>query len=211
MTALSIFSQYQIKSLPFNPLAVARQMNIRVVQYDSFCRCFDCTQDYLKENYKNDGFAIAVDGTYIIAYNQDVKSVERQRWTITHELCHILLGHIELGGNATEERTISALNERRADNLAAQLLCPLPVLHLCSVSTASEIQKLCGVSMQAAENRLQELTRLRKSGSIMASKEDMLVINHFASFISTTITNKINQKQINSRYRNIDINRTEGF
>ena len=44
-----------------------------------------------------------------------------------------------------------------------ELLAPLTVLHFCGVSSATEIEKLCGISRQAAEFRFQELSRLRRA------------------------------------------------
>lgn len=202
VTALRILQKYRIQELPFNPMAVARQMNVRVITYESFCSRFGANKQSLEQRYHKDGFTVASGGRYVIVYNQEISSVERQRWTITHELCHILLGHMcaEPSGPA-----LSVKNEREADALTAQLLAPLPVLHFCSVTSAREISRLCGISMQAAGNRLEELTRARRCPPLLRTREDQELIAHFAGFISKAITENLQRSAASQRYRSVDV------
>lgn len=200
MTALGILQKYQIQELPFNPMAVARQMNVRVITYESFASRFGTSQQSLEQRYHKDGFTVASANRYIIAYNQQISSVERQRWTITHELCHILLGHLSSGQNGA-----STKHEREADALTAQLLAPLPVLHFCSVTSAREISRLCGISAQAAGNRLDELARARRCCAVLRTWEDQELILHFAEFISKAIIDNIQRSHLNQRYRSVDV------
>lgn len=202
MTALRILQKYQIQELPFNPMAVARQMNVRVITYESFSSRFGTNQQSLEQRYHKDGFTVASGSKYIIAYNQEISSVERQRWTITHELCHILLGHLSPEHSGS---SLSIKNEREADALTAQLLAPLPVLHFCSVTSAREISRLCGISMQAAGNRLEELTRARRCFDVLRTREDQELIAHFTEYISKTIIDNIQRSHLNQRYRSIDV------
>ncbi len=202
MTALSILQNYQIQELPFNPMAVARQMNVRVITYESFSKRFGLSQASIVQRYHKDGFTVTKANRYIVAYNQEITSVERQRWTITHELCHILLGHFTEEGQA---ESLSIKNEREADCLTAQLLAPLPVLHFCSVTSSREISRLCGISLQAAANRLEELSRARRCLNVLRTCEDQELIAHFMEFINKTISENIHRNTLNQRYRSIDV------
>jgi transcriptional regulator with XRE-family HTH domain len=81
------------------------------------------------------GLLIEVDGRALIAVN-NLQSHVRQRFTIGHELGHLLLGHhdrfhIDLGPNA-EHGTPPGYDwrsERAANDFAAELLMPTPMVH----------------------------------------------------------------------------------
>lgn len=85
-------------------------------------------------------------------------TLRSRKWTAAHEVGHLLSGHI-----TDPPMLLTQRQEREADDFAAELLAPLTVLHFCGVSSATEIEKLCGISRQAAEFRFQELSRLRRA------------------------------------------------
>lgn len=90
---------------------------------------------------------------YIILLNDAVQHTGRRRFTMAHEVGHILLGHEQDG---PEE-------EREADVFAAQLLLPRIlveqlVLLWGNTLTAAELAELFGTSRQAACRRLRTLS-----------------------------------------------------
>lgn len=81
---------------------------------------------------------------------------ERVRFTLAHEIGHIVLGHLSEfretdGGGLTREQNETL--EREANAFAAELLTPLPVLRAAGARTADDVMMLCDVSRQSAEVR----------------------------------------------------------
>lgn len=64
------------------------------------------------------------------------------RFSLAHELGHIVLRHSENAGYAAE---------MEANVFAQHLLCPRPVLEVLQPADAREVSVLCGVSMTAAQ------------------------------------------------------------
>lgn len=91
----------------------------------------------------DDGFSV---GGSIINYNS-TSSVLRQRFTVAHELGHILLGHNSSFRNININSTET--NEKSANIFAAELLVPLPIVKkenlilesLTSISSKYQVSK----------------------------------------------------------------------
>ena len=92
---------------------------------------------------------------YIIVYD-DSFSMDRIRWTIAHEIGHIVLGHLVYyeetalnRGGLTQEQY--GVLEVEAHWFAGILLSPHVVLNLYDVKDIQEIAFLCNISKEAAE------------------------------------------------------------
>ncbi len=73
-----------------------------------------------------EGMSFRCDDKYIIVYN-DNKPPNRIKFTIAHELGHILLGHLEYNYKDLNERTLNNVKakfEYEADTFASNLLAP---------------------------------------------------------------------------------------
>lgn len=79
-------------------------------------------------------------GRFIIRYN-DVQCIERQRFTIMHEIGHILLGH----------KTESDLADKMANYFAAYALAPSPLIHEYGVEDYIDIKNIFQVSEECAQ------------------------------------------------------------
>jgi Zn-dependent peptidase ImmA (M78 family) len=89
---------------------------------------------------------------------------ERARFTIFHELGHLLLAHRRaLHRDTTAEFPIFENSEWQADQFAAEILMPLEVIRAKNLTAAWELQAEFGVSHLAANKRLENL---RKKGEI---------------------------------------------
>lgn len=88
-------------------------------------------------------------------FYDDTKPPSRQRFSIAHEIGHILM-HDSDGSANTEA------NEREADIFASRLLAPLCVLHFLGVGSSEEISELCQISMIAARIRYDRLFEIRE-------------------------------------------------
>ena len=164
-----ILIQENITELPINVIAICRQMGIAVKNDDSLT--------------ENDGATAIVNGEPIILTKNEI-SIPRKRFTVAHEIGHIMLKHVgqyelinrEPGSN---DNPI----EREANMFAARLLAPACVLWGCNVKTAAEIEKLCGISKQAAEYRMAHMRELYARNKFLISPLERQVYNQFHDFI----------------------------
>ena len=157
MTGTQALIRSGSESLPTSVYSVADCFGIRITTYDEFTRVYDISRQDLYAYASRGGFSMLVEGRFLCVLNPCLCHQPRRKWTAAHELGHILSGHI-----VSESCTPTPEQEKEADRFAAELLAPLTVLHFCGVSSAAEIERLCGISRQAAEIRFAELTRLRR-------------------------------------------------
>jgi len=82
-------------------------------------------------------------------------NVPRARFTICHELGHLLLGHKKLlhRGASNQPPRVFEDSEWQADTWAAEFLMPLDQMRQLNLRSADQIQSKFGVSQQAATNR----------------------------------------------------------
>lgn len=107
----------------------------------------------------------------------------RDRFTIAHELGHLLLGHV---GNWKRVRRGGAKEnafEQTANAFAARLLAPACVLWGCDVQSAEEIEALCEISRQAAEYRMKRMRKLYKRNRFLISPLEREVYEQFEPFM----------------------------
>ncbi len=109
------------------------------------------------------------------------------RFTLAHELGHIVLGH-----NLTEDMHERALfdnlkpsKEREADTFASRLLAPACVLWGLKIKDAEDIARLCSISLPAAKVRAARMEKLYKKNKFLTSKQEKNVYAQFERFINT--------------------------
>lgn len=115
----------------------------------------------------------------------DTMPLGRVRFTVAHELGHILLGHeIEAGfGHYRKIREGKPIVETQADEFAARLLAPACVLWALDVTTAEDIAAICGISMQAARLRAQRMAVLRERGMFLSHPLERKLFEAFKPWI----------------------------
>jgi hypothetical protein len=96
-------------------------------------------------------------------YEGVIRNDDRARFTIFHELGHMLLAHSrsfhrELSGNFH----LYENSEWQADQFAAEILMPLEVIRAKNFSAAWELRNEFGVSHSAASTRLAHLRSRRE-------------------------------------------------
>ena len=164
-----ILIKNNVSSLPVNIIELCRNMNITVKYYIS--------------SDDNDGQSMILRGKPIIFVNRNC-NLQRQRFTVAHELGHILLGHV--GKYKLVNREPSPNDnpiEHEANIFASRLLAPACVLWGCNVQNADEISKLCGISRQAAEYRLKRMQELYTRNKFLISPLERQVYAQFTDFI----------------------------
>lgn len=167
--AWEILLREEVKTLPVKVTQICRQMGIRVLLHDDHAR--------------GDGFCTFLDGQpCIFVYGDSYRP--RQRFTVAHELGHILLGHV--GKYSLVNREPSPADnpvEHAANVFASRLLAPACVLWGCGAFTPEAIADLCDISMQAALFRAERMAQLRERGKFLTAPQERQVFRQFKPFI----------------------------
>lgn len=123
-------------------------------------------------------------GKWTIIY-EDTDPKGRIRFTVAHELGHILLGH-ELSDGFGHYRRITVgkpTNEKQADEFAARLLAPACVLWALNATSAQAIADLCDISMSAAQYRSKRMEKLVERNMFLTHPMEKKVFQAFAPWI----------------------------
>lgn len=149
--------------LPIKVSAICRKLGIEIRSYE---KAKELLERHQLENkiLEIDGFTLGIDGRYTILFNEHC-SIQRNRFTVAHELGHILLGHIPKNGmhiTAINREPSSKDNplEQQANVFASRLLAPVCILRELQVTEVHEIAELCDISMTAAQYRFNRLSKL---------------------------------------------------
>jgi len=128
------------------------------------------------------GKTILHNGFFEIVY-RDTEPSYRCRFTISHELGHIFLGHLLI--NTPVYRTFAVRDdlESSANVFARDLLAPACVLHELQATTAEQIAKICNISMQAAKNRAERMQVLEARNKYYLHPLERQVRQQFEQFI----------------------------
>lgn len=125
-------------------------------------------------------------GKWTIIFD-DSEIIGRVRFTIAHELGHILLNH-ELEEGFGHYRKISEGKpaiETQADEFATRLLAPACVLKELEIYTAEEIANVCNISRKAAEYRAERMKTLRERNKFLTSPLEKRVYENFKPWIDS--------------------------
>jgi len=157
-TADQFLIDHHITSLPFHPEQALKEIGCRVVTYAELA-CLNGTtlEDVATAIGSNDGYTVLwKQKRYIVFINDAINSDARIRWTLTHELSHILLHHLE---EYTSRQTWLATNDemhvldREANACTSELLSPASVLYTMGCCKSKMIHEVCGISYEAAKIR----------------------------------------------------------
>lgn len=137
--------------------------------------------------WETDGLSVREQGKYYIFYREDM-TLARVRFTVAHELGHIVLGHLECQTHTTRNREPQkddAPIEQMANVFASRLLAPACVLHALNASTPKQISELCEISLTAARFRAERMEALNKRGAFGTSPLERDVYKQFQDFIKS--------------------------
>ena len=125
----------KISSLPVDMRKICSHLGYQLYSYRSAEKTI--RYFHLEEQCEiSEGFIVCLKRKAYIFYD-DTYSIGRQRFTVAHEVGHLVLGHVQAGGYTTHN--ISEQMERQANQFAARLLAPACVLHAMGVTRAEEI------------------------------------------------------------------------
>ena len=150
-----------VKDLPVQASLVAAQLGVGLFAYGPNREIL--RQSRLEALLEAMGFAYADPSGRLMVFYNDETSLQQIRFTVAHELGHILLGHV---GPSTPrgrllEPSVQKL-ERAADSFAIRLLAPSCALWAKNACTAEEISALCDIPLDAAGKRARRMRELRE-------------------------------------------------
>lgn len=146
-------------------------------------------------------------GLYIIYYNDrgaNQLSSNRYRWSIAHELGHIVLDHHKKHKESkifrsTISKGVYKTLEAEADMFAAYLLVPHIVLHCFGIQDNTEIASLCQISGTASKIRLQNFETWRKGNR--CEPYDLAILTCYTDFVESHNLSKRAQSFLNRHRR----------
>ena len=140
----------KVNAYPLDLSKILRQNNWYVCDYQTFAEYKHVSRkEVVKLN--PDGFtAQDVNKNFLICYNEQ-NTRQRIRFTICHEIGHIVLGHLYKGEKL----------EKEANMFAARILMPMILIKELKINAPSELAKLCDVSIEAAQFRLKRYEEIR--------------------------------------------------
>lgn len=168
--AWEIIINERITALPVRTARLCNQLGIELKAYDG-------SPD------GSDGESTIVCENAVILYNRN-KPIPRQRFTVAHELGHILLGHVGKYELINREPSDGDnLIEQAANVFASRLLAPACVLWALNVHTPDEIMTLCDISRPSAEHRATRMKILYERNKFLVSPLERQVLKQFQPFI----------------------------
>lgn len=186
--AWRILIDCEVRELPTNIREICRMLGCKLYSYTVGIKLISAFK-LTEQTRRTDGFTVLYRKTPYIFYN-DAVSVARQRFTIAHEIGHVVLKHIGSGKYTVINREPSpddSPDETQANQFAVRLLAPACVLHALSVHKAEEIAELCGISYQAAEFRASRMRRLNARSKFLSHPLEREVLHQFESFIQSRL------------------------
>lgn len=163
-----------IVSLPTPLKSIVRLADARVVD--------NATVNVLRDNQL--GCLAVIEGGRYIVLDKTV-SVQRQRYTLAHELGHILLGHTLSDVTLSRDAVVIYTDpqEYQAERFAIDLLAPACVLWGLNLHTPEEIAEVCKISLQSATIRATRMEELYRRGKFLTSPLERQVYAQFKDFI----------------------------
>ena len=134
---VDLYKKLRLDQVPLDPFVIASKLGFLVKKYSDLPMD---TQIYLKNNEREGVSLFDPDiGTFVICYDDNI-SYSRIRFTIMHEIGHIMLGH----------REESVLAKRMADYYAAYSLAPSPLIRKFKCEDYLDISNTFDVSQECA-------------------------------------------------------------
>lgn len=130
-----------------NKLIYLHRRNIRLMTYSQMAARFSMTVSEYKTLAPSEfGFTMKNDSRNYILYNEE-KGYCTNRFTIAHEIGHIMLGH----------KIDDSVTEREANCFARNLLCPIPVIDSFNISNIDDYMGWFHISDLMAENCIKNI------------------------------------------------------
>lgn len=168
------FIDFGIDKLPVSVNVIAKMLDIKVIKNSDIHE--------LKKGER--GVTMEINGKWYIVFD-DNEPVPVCRFTVAHELGHILLGHTMYQKKKYRTFVFRDEEEQEADMFAVRLLAPACVLHELQVLNSNDIAQLCNISLQSAMYRAERMKELEKRNKWYTHPLEQQVYNQFEKFINS--------------------------
>lgn len=156
---------HNVRCLPLDLKSIVSNMGV-LVKLDNY--------NILQENER--GKTVSLNGQLAIIVSN--ATAQQTRYTISHEIGHIVLGHFGA-------KEISANMEYAAERFAIGILSPACVLWGLDIRTAEEIADLCNISITSAKIREKRMQELYDRNKFLSSPLERKVFEQFSDFINS--------------------------
>lgn len=164
-----------ISELPIKPVKIAKSYNLQCKKADDIVLHGDA------------GKIKKVNGIVTIIFNSE-NIVQRQRYTIMHELGHYLLGHLGDEPLSRSEKECRPVEEQAADKFAIDMLAPACVLWGLDLHTPEEIANICNISLQSATYRAERMKILYER------EQNFLKTRGYSCFLQSPLEQRVYQQ-----------------
>ena len=182
---LKLYRSLATINYPINPLALFCGLeNSRIISYQELASTSGCSLAEITAICESESgcthYNKAAD-RYLTLYNSSNagNNVDgRIRWTVAHELGHVVLEHLPIMAvMQIAENNFNNISdpelEQEADFFAATLLCPFPAYEILGIRSPRDIQDAFGLSEEASRNRMTQYSRWRGSRVKTSWENDM--------------------------------------
>jgi len=180
-----IYNELPRLSFPIHPEEIVKLIpNCRIMTYKEFAKMNCCTVMQVSHICQSDFGCSHFDqvfNRFLIIYNDEIfygNSFGKQRWTIAHEIGHILCGHFQSLAASNEPLEFNDVfdeynyyfndekddYEIEADFFAANLLSPLVMFEVFDIKDANSARWKFGLSQTASKNRYNQYVKWRDRG-----------------------------------------------
>ena len=179
-----------ITSFPINPLIIINKHGWGLITYTELAKIhrIHITQ-VIKAYQSEDGFIMYDGVNYTIAYNDTIRSKGRIRFTLMHEIGHILLTHLVdfketiLSRSSLSEEKYNVL-ENEANVFARNILSPVIIVNQLKLKSKTDIIYHFKISEGAAITRLKCIGLDLKNTTISNATG---LLRQFKGYIHSTI------------------------
>jgi Zn-dependent peptidase ImmA (M78 family)/RNA polymerase subunit RPABC4/transcription elongation factor Spt4 len=185
----------KITRLPIDPYDLLTKNKITLRTYRYYAKKHNISvKDIIDAYGSEDAFTAYKGNIHSIAYNDSIKSKGRILFTLMHEIAHIYLKHLEefdktiISRGGLSEKEYKAL-EDEANLFAGEILSPSPVLLSMKSVSISFLQKHCGLSVQAAKVRINQIIEKKSS---LSKTYTSRILNIFYGYMYTKTCNLCN-------------------
>lgn len=182
--AWRILLDCKIDCLPVDLNTICRKLKIRIMTYGQGAKIIE-RANLGQIAPRTDGLTFYIGRTPFVLFDERMPPA-RAKFTVAHEVGHIILEHVQPGGVTATNREPhpgDAPEERAANQFAARLLAPACVLWGLDVHTPEEIVALCHISRQAAQFRADRMDELYRRNKFLTSPLEREVYRQFQPFI----------------------------
>lgn len=159
---IEIFQKYKIKSFPIDCEYLVKEMGCKIYRYSE-----------LSEEKRNSCLLVSDESMKIrnrIYYNDKIMSEGRARFSIIHELGHIVLEHGEYRNEALEAE---------ANYFASHILAPRMAIHYAGCENHIHVAKQFNLSYEAAQYAFDDYRRWHRQAAYKMGAYDKLMYQHF--------------------------------